>query len=221
MCETVKEVWDILTTTHEGTKTVKNSKLQMLTTKFEEIRMKDDESFDEFYAKLNDIVNSIFNLDERIPETKIVRKVLRSLSENFRPKVITIEESKNLDTVKIEELVGSLQTYDLTVSQLKRVKSIIMNTIRKEESEYTDTETLKDDKIPYFIKKFQKGYGHYRNEYPNLKMSSNIGICKTLAVTLSDDESNSSARSDTFGEEDNQRLMAFASIATTESDKEI
>lgn len=72
MCETAKEVWDILETTHEGTKIVKNSKLQMLTTRFEEIRMKDDESFDEFYVKLNDIVNSSFNIGEKIPESNIV-----------------------------------------------------------------------------------------------------------------------------------------------------
>ncbi|XP_022868632.1 uncharacterized protein LOC111388180 [Olea europaea var. sylvestris] len=117
MCETAKEVWDILETTHEGTKIVKNSKLQMLASRFEEVRMKDDETFDEFYAKLNDIVNSSFNLGERIPETKIVRKVLRSLPERFRPKVTAIEESKDLDEVKIEELVGSLQTYELTLSQ--------------------------------------------------------------------------------------------------------
>ncbi|XP_022897819.1 uncharacterized protein LOC111411529 [Olea europaea var. sylvestris] len=116
MCETVKEVWDILETTHEGTKTVKNSKLQMLASRFEEIRMKDDESFDELYAKLNNIVNSSFNLGERIPESKTVRKVLRSLPKRFRPKVTAIEESKDLDTVKIEELVGSLQTYELTIS---------------------------------------------------------------------------------------------------------
>ncbi|XP_022862077.1 uncharacterized protein LOC111382364 [Olea europaea var. sylvestris] len=49
----------------------------MLASRFEEVRMKDDETFDEFYAKLNDIVNSSFNLGERIPESKIVRKVLR------------------------------------------------------------------------------------------------------------------------------------------------
>jgi len=105
MCETTKKVWVILETIHEGTKTVKNSKLQMLTTRFEEIRMKDDESFDEFYAKLNKIVNSSFNLGERILQSKIVRKVLRSLPERFRPKVIAIEESKELDVVNIEELV--------------------------------------------------------------------------------------------------------------------
>ena len=60
--ETTKEAWTILQTTYEGTKAVKDSKLQRLTTSFEEIKMEEDESFDEFYAKLKDIVNSAFNL---------------------------------------------------------------------------------------------------------------------------------------------------------------
>ena len=68
--ETVKEVWTIFQTTYEGTKAVKDSKLQRLTTSFEEIKMEEDESFDEFYAKLKDIVNSIFNLGENIPEDR-------------------------------------------------------------------------------------------------------------------------------------------------------
>ena len=58
--ETAKEVWIILQTTYEGTKAVKDSKLQRLITSFEEIKMEEDESFDEFYAKLKDIVNSAF-----------------------------------------------------------------------------------------------------------------------------------------------------------------
>ena len=51
--ETAKEVWTILQTTYEGTKAVKDSKLQRLTTSFEEIKMEKDKSFDEFYTKLN------------------------------------------------------------------------------------------------------------------------------------------------------------------------
>ena len=74
-----KEAWTILQTTYKGTKAVKDSKLQRLTTSFKEIKMEEDESFDEFYAKLKDIMNSAFNLRETIPEPKIVRKVLRSL----------------------------------------------------------------------------------------------------------------------------------------------
>ena len=59
-----EEAWTILQNTYEGTKAVKNSKLQKLITSFEEIRMDDDESFDEFYAKLKDIVNS-WRIDSR------------------------------------------------------------------------------------------------------------------------------------------------------------
>ena len=72
--KTAKEAWTILQTTYEGTKAVKDSKIQRLTTSFEEIKMEEDESFDEFYAKLKDIVNSAFNLRETIPEPKIVKK---------------------------------------------------------------------------------------------------------------------------------------------------
>ena len=104
--ETTKEAWTILQITYEGTKSVKDSKLQRLTTSFEEIKMEKDESFDEFYAKLKDIVNSAFNLGETIPESKIVRNVLRSLPERFRAKITAIEESKHIDQIPLIELVG-------------------------------------------------------------------------------------------------------------------
>ena len=106
--ETAKEAWTILQTTYEGTKTVKDSKFQRLTTSFEEIKMEEDESFDEFYAKLKDIVNSAFNFWDTIPEPKIVRKVLRSLPERFHAKITAIEESKDIDKIPLTELVGNL-----------------------------------------------------------------------------------------------------------------
>ena len=90
--EGVKEVWTILETIYEGTKAVKTVKLQRLTSSFEEIRIEEDETFDEFYAKLKDIVNFAFNLGESIVESKIVRKILRSLPERFHAKTTTIEE---------------------------------------------------------------------------------------------------------------------------------
>ena len=64
--ETTKEAWTILQTTYEGTKAIKDLKLQRLTTRFEKIKMEEDESFDGFYVKLNDIVNPAFNLGETI-----------------------------------------------------------------------------------------------------------------------------------------------------------
>ena len=53
--KTTKEAWMILEMTYEGTKKVKDMKLQMLTTKFEELKMVDDEAFDSFYGKLNEL----------------------------------------------------------------------------------------------------------------------------------------------------------------------
>ena len=70
--------------------------------------MEEDDSFNEFYAKINDIVNSTFNLGETIPEPKIVRKVLRSLPEIFHAKITTIEESNDIDKIPLTELVGNL-----------------------------------------------------------------------------------------------------------------
>lgn len=59
-----------------------------------------------FYFELSDILNSIFNLREKIPEFKIVRKILRFLIERF--KVTTIAESKDVDSMRVDELVSSL-----------------------------------------------------------------------------------------------------------------
>ena len=72
--KTAKEAWTIFQKTYEGTKAVKDLKFQRLTMSFEEIKMKEDESFDEFYAKFKNIVNLAFNLRETIPKPKIVKK---------------------------------------------------------------------------------------------------------------------------------------------------
>ena len=70
--------------------------------------MEEDESFNEFSAKLKDIVNSTFNFRETIPESKIVRKVLRSLLKRFHAKITAIEELKDIDKIPLTELVGNL-----------------------------------------------------------------------------------------------------------------
>ena len=117
-----KEAWQILETTYEGTKKVKDTKLQMLTTWFKELRISKDESFDFFYSKLNEVVIGKFNLGEKTEDSKVVRKILRSLSESFRAKVIAIEESKDLDKIKVQELIGFLQTYKHSLPKSFRAK---------------------------------------------------------------------------------------------------
>ena len=61
---------------HEGTKAVKINKLQQLTSRFESIRMFDDESFDEFYAKLNDIINLHTTLVKSMINLKLLGRFL-------------------------------------------------------------------------------------------------------------------------------------------------
>ena len=113
-----KEAWTILQKTYKGTKIVKDSKLQRLTTSFEELKMEEDQSFDKFYAKIKDLVNSAFKLEETILEPKIVRKVLRSLPERFHAKITAIEESKDIDKIPLIELVGNLLIYELGLTRI-------------------------------------------------------------------------------------------------------
>jgi len=89
-CEVAKDVWQILETTYEGTKLVKSAKLQMLISKLEEIKMLEEETFGEFYTKISDLRNSMVSLGKQISDVKLIRKILRSLPERFRIKVITI-----------------------------------------------------------------------------------------------------------------------------------
>ena len=96
-----KEAWQILEATYEGTKKVKDTKLQMLTTRFKELKVSEDESFDSFYGKLNEVVIGKFNLGEKTEDFKIVEKILCSLPESFHAKVTAIKESKDLDEIKI------------------------------------------------------------------------------------------------------------------------
>ena len=63
-------------TTYKGTKKVKDTKSQMLTTWFEELKMSKDDSFDSFYRKMNEVVIGKFNLGEKTKDSKIARKIL-------------------------------------------------------------------------------------------------------------------------------------------------
>ena len=158
--ETAKEAWTILQTTYEGTKAIKDSKFQRLTTSFEEIKMEEDDFFDEFYAKLKDIVNSAFNLGETILEPKIVRKVLRSLPKRFHTKITTIEESKDIDKIPLTELVGNSQTYELGLTRIGKTgkgKSMALKAKSSKTDESSDDEDSKmKSYITRLFKKFMK-----------------------------------------------------------------
>ena len=117
--------------------------------------MSDDESFDSFYGKLNEVVIGKFNLGEKMEDSKIVRKILRSLPESFRAKVTAIEESKDLDDIKVQELIGSLQTYELSLPSQRKSKFLALKTIneRVEAQDSSDEHEVEKD-VAYLVKNF-------------------------------------------------------------------
>ena len=127
---------------------------------FEKIKMEEDESFDEFYAKLKDIVNSTFNLGETIHEPKIVRKVLRSLPERFHAKITAIEESKDIDKIPLTELVGNLQTYELGLTRIEKSSKSKSMALKAKSSDTSKSSNDEDSKMKSYItrqfKKFMK-----------------------------------------------------------------
>ena len=74
------------------------------------------------YTKLCDIANESFAVDEKIIETTLVKKIIRSLPDRFSSKVIAIEEAKDLDSMKVKDLMDSFRTFEMTFKQRKRRK---------------------------------------------------------------------------------------------------
>ena len=127
---------------------------------FEEIKIQEDESFDEFYAKLKDIVNSTFNLGETILEPKIVRKVLKFLLERFHAKITTIEESKDIDEIPLTELIGNLQTYQLGLTRIGKSSKSKSMALKAKSSDTDESSNNEDSQMKSYItrqfKRFMK-----------------------------------------------------------------
>jgi len=157
----------------------------MLISKFEEIKMSEDETFGEFYFKMSDLRNSMVSLGKAISDVKLIRKILRSLPERFRITVTTIEEIKDLEEMKIEELVGSLQTYELSLPPVKKLKTIALKASKKKvEASSEDDYEEEEKKDPRGPRCFEfSGFGHIRADCGNLKK----GKGKAYNVTFSDE----------------------------------
>ena len=110
-------------------------------------------SDDEFYAKLNDIVNSAYNLGEIYDQPNIVRKILTSLTKDFRPKVTVITENKDMDSISIDELVGSLQFYELDLPKTNKSKSMALKSVDNVDGNGFDDELFATE-IAYLAKNF-------------------------------------------------------------------
>jgi hypothetical protein len=102
--------------------------------------MLENETFGEFYTRINDLRNSMVSLGKKVSDAKLIKKILRSLPERFKIKVTSIEESKDLDSMKIEELVESLQTYEYSLPPVKKAKGMAFKAAKSKVSSYEDSD---------------------------------------------------------------------------------
>jgi hypothetical protein len=107
--------------------------------------MLENETFSEFYTRINDLKNSMVSLGKRVSDVKLIKKILRSLLEHFRIKVTSIEESKDLDSMKIEKLVGSLQTYEYSLPPVKKAKGMAFKTTKSRVSSDEDSDNEEEE----------------------------------------------------------------------------
>ncbi|GJU90918.1 hypothetical protein Tco_1303341 [Tanacetum coccineum] len=117
MCQTAKEIWDTLLITHQGNNQVKANKIDLLVQQYEQFTIPEEESIDNAFAKFNTIITSLKALDEGFSSKNCVRKFLRALHPKWRAKVTAIEESKNLTTLSLDELIGNLKVYEEVIKK--------------------------------------------------------------------------------------------------------
>ncbi|GAV67712.1 UBN2 domain-containing protein, partial [Cephalotus follicularis] len=113
-----KEMWDRFEVTYEGTNRVKEAKINILVHEYEMFTMHDNEDIKTMFTRFTNITNALQALDKVYTNTEMVRKILRCLPRMWIPKVTAIEEAKDLNTLPLEDLLGSLMTHELSI--LKR-----------------------------------------------------------------------------------------------------
>jgi len=106
-------MWDKLIALYDGDSKVNKEKLQTHIRQFESLKMDGEEDISSFFLRVVDVVNSLKGLDIFFEESTIVQEVLRSLLDRFESKVSAIEEIKDLDTLKMDELHGILIAYEM------------------------------------------------------------------------------------------------------------
>jgi len=131
---------------------VKSSRIQILTTKFESLKMKEDETIQDYYMNVLDITNTFDSLGEKLSDEKLVRKILRSLPKRFDMKVTSIEEAQDISNMQVDELIGSLQNFELVVDNRteKKGKGIAFakNTTNEEaHGDIVDDENLSENLV--------------------------------------------------------------------------
>ncbi|GJV68073.1 zf-CCHC domain-containing protein [Tanacetum coccineum] len=181
MCDTAQDIWKSLIITHQGNKQVKDNKIDIFVQKYKEFIITDDETIACAFARFNNIITSLKALDESFSSRNHVRKFLRALPTKWRPKVTAIEESKDLSTLPLDELIGNLKVYEVVLkkdleiskSRKEKYKSLALKA-RKVLSEEEATSSDSDDEeyamaVRYFKKFFRRRGKFVRQPYDDEK----------------------------------------------------
>lgn len=159
-CTSAHEIWKMLEVTHEGTNQVKETKINILVHNYELFRMLEGETIVEMYTRFTDITNAMISLGKSITNAEMVSKILRSLPKSWKTKVTAIQEAKDLKTLPLEQLIGSLMTYELSLKEDqtkeeedKKRRSIALKSSINDDEEDEDSD-LED--FALLTKKFKK-----------------------------------------------------------------
>ena len=104
MNKTSKQIWGPMTKKFEGSARVKRSHLQALRKEFEILEMKIGEGVSEYFSRVLSVANKMRTYGKQMQDIKVVEKILRLLTEKFNYVVCSIEESKDIDQLSIDEL---------------------------------------------------------------------------------------------------------------------
>lgn len=110
--KTTKETWKAVKMLRQGAERVKKAQVQTLKAEFESMTMKDTDSLDDFHLKLNGLVTNIRVLGESVANAYVVKKILHVVPARFLQIASTIEQFGNIETMMIEEMVGSLKEHE-------------------------------------------------------------------------------------------------------------
>lgn len=119
---TAKAMFASLCSNYEGDKKVRETKTTMLVQQYELCRMKDDEDIETMYSRFKTIVSGLQTQRKSYVVADHVRKILRSLPVKWRPKVTTIEEARDLNTLSLEDLISSLKCHDIGLNEQEPVR---------------------------------------------------------------------------------------------------
>ncbi|GJY00100.1 zf-CCHC domain-containing protein [Tanacetum coccineum] len=163
MCNTAKEIWKTLLITHQGNSQVKDNKIDLLVQQYEQFVISEDESIDNAFARFNTIITSLKALDEGYSSKNYVRKFLRALHPKWRAKVTAIEESKDLTSLSLDELIGNLKVHEMIIkkdseivkAKVKR-KSLALKAKKESSDEECSTSGSEDEEYAMAVRDFKK-----------------------------------------------------------------